>query len=174
MLAHHLLSNISRVKIAHLAQARSNNERCTHCCTSPKRQPHCTTHTTPKWVTSILCTRFSTQRSTRSYASQPRSYRLPKATLSSAANIAVLAHYTHIRLRLPGGQHLTWHHTGTEQYSTLSDPSIEAPTMGTSHGIFLYRSCAFVITTSHTSTIQRVVYIYNICAIPQSSYSQIW
>lgn len=35
-------------------------------------------------------------------------------------------------------------HTGTEQYSTLSDPSIEAPALGTSHGIFFYRSCAFV------------------------------
>lgn len=137
MLAHHLLSNISRVKIAHLAQARSNNERCTHCCTSPKRQPHCTTHTTPKWVTSILCTRFSTQRSTRSYASQPRSYRLPKATLSSAANIAVLAHYTHIRLRLPRGQHLTWHHTAPSNILPYPTPQSRhprwAPRMGSSY-----------------------------------------
>ena len=122
----------------------------------PRRTPHLGR------VTSILCTRFSTQRSTLFHAPQPRSYRLPKTTLSSVAEYAVLAYHTHIRLRLPV---CLRHHVaptlGHRAIFYLIRPLNRGTLMGTSHGIFLIRELRFRLTTSHTPNILRAaIYKY--------------
>ena len=141
-------------KITRKKPLAPNDKRCTHLHIAisynpmPRRTPHLGR------VTSILCTRFSTQRSTLFHAPQPRSYHLPKTTLSSVAEYAVLAYHTHIRLRLPVCLSITWHPTlGHRAIFYLIRPLNRGTHMGTSHGIFLIRELRFRLTASHTPTI---------------------
>ena len=103
----------------------SNDKRCTHSTSLYRRTP-CLDNTTHSSNVEIPCTRFSTQYGTFSHAPQPRSYHLLE-TLSSVMAYMILTHHTHIRRRLPERKRITRHHTGTKQYSALSDPTIEAP-----------------------------------------------
>jgi hypothetical protein len=69
----------------------------------------------------------------------------PRVALSSVAKQALLAHHAHIRLRLPGWR---LHHMAPRGHRAifyLIRPLNRGTLMGTSHGIFLYRRCAFAI-----------------------------
>ena len=133
-------------KKSHFQPRHGQTTRDVHTCTSPYRITPChNAHHAQGAIRSILCTRFSTQRSTLFHAPQPRSYRLTKATLSSVAEYVVLAYHTHIRLRLPV---CLRHHVaptlGHRAIFYLIRPLNRGTLMGTSHGIFLFGSCAFV------------------------------
>ena len=122
----------------------------------PRRTPHLGR------VTSILCTRFSTQRSTLFHAPQPRSYRLPKTTLSSVAEYAVLAYHTHIRLRLPVclRHHVAPHSWAPSNILPYPTPQSRHPD-GHLAWDLLIRELRFRLTTSHTPNILRVaIYKY--------------
>lgn len=57
---------------------------------------------------------------------------------------------------------MCWHH-GTKQMIALSDPCIEAPSEGTSHGIFLLGSCAFAwwrATLLQTKGLSILIYMW--------------
>ena len=146
MLAHLILSNIPRGKNRTSKLKHGQTTRDVHTCTSPYRITPCyNAHHALGGLRRLLCTRFSTQRSTLFHAPQPRSYRLTKTTLSSVAEYVVLAYHTHIRLRLPV---CLRHHVaptlGHRAIFYLIRPLNRGTLMGTSHGIFLFGSCAFV------------------------------
>jgi hypothetical protein len=125
----------------------SNDKRCTHSTSLYRRTP-CLDHTTHSSNVEIPCTRFSTQYGTFSHAPQPRSYHLLE-TLSSVMAYMILTHHTHIRRRLPERKRITRHHTGTKQYSALSDPCAKAPLRAPRLGSSL-REYAFVIDELHS------------------------
>ena len=110
-------------KITRKKPLAPNDKRCTHA-------HHLSQNPTPTHMptghTSILGTRFSTQHGTLSQVPQPRSYHLQGNTFPGCAKQDTCSPYSYkVEIACMPEHHVA--PKGTEQYSTLSDPSTEAP-----------------------------------------------
>ena len=155
-------------------------------CTSSYRRTPCHNAHHNHMATSLLCTRFSTQHSTLSCAHQPRSYHpmggtflrcqasITRSPCSYKVEIAWVSRdstatnaHSVIATRLSP---TTWAPHGHRAIFYLIRPLNRGTLMGTSHGIFLYGSCAFARRRA-TLLLFKGLSIYNICIYKQNPFS---